>query len=71
MKQMKQQLCRPITCNKCQKLVTKWIAVAKPANVSFFIINNQFYNLIKVNRCLRVIALPNCCEFRNYNQGVF
>ena len=71
MKQMKKQLCRPITCNKCQKLVTKWIVVAKPANVSIFILKNLQYNLIKVNRCLRVIALPNCCEFRNYNQGVF
>ena len=46
MKQMKKQLCRPITCNKCQKLVTKWIAVAKPANVSIFILNNLQYKLL-------------------------
>ena len=32
---MKKQLCRPITCNKCQKLVTKWAKIAKPSNVSF------------------------------------
>ena len=36
MQQMKKQLCRPITCNKCQKLVTKWIDIAKPANVRIF-----------------------------------
>merc|ERR1712131_217713 len=57
MRQMKKQLCRPITCNKCHKLVTKWIDIAKLSNI---------------NRCLRVLALPNCCEqFRNFSQSVF
>ena len=37
---MKKQLCRPITCNKCQKLVTKWAKIAKPTNVSFFVQNS-------------------------------
>ena len=36
---MKKQLCRPITCNKCQKLITKWAKIAKPTNVSIFVQN--------------------------------